>query len=388
MWRDQVELRKHILEFDIDKVSLLRETPDLVPDWHQGTKYYLSIHPFIDDPAIPIEAPKSTKDGEYAVTKEIAAREPPVKGKHLKHIPFDEKVILHTEYPMPNCQILLWGTCGNIAHKETVLLGKCVISLFDYRMQRKVLPWIFKDFTVDAPAAEMYLKYEVKTTPAPVQLLHLTDVMTNKVTLHWTKPLNDHGAPIQGYKIEIMVNHPTTGPEWHTLCPCTKTTYTAYIVDNLTGNTEYLINVKAVNMVGDGDPCEFQILTAPVEPNAPDKPWIQEARDGCLCVAWHASSQDGGTPITAYKVQMSKLVGATKMSALMKVFNTIGEDAAYVDIGSVGAVMDEMQDQPSVYTVWAGPLDAGSCEYRFRVYAVNGAGVSKPSELTEPHYTA
>lgn len=380
-----MECRKHILEFELEEVRLQRETPDLVPDWHESTTYYMSFHHFADDAGVPLEAPKYTKEGEHLVSLSVAAVEPAVKSAHLKHIPFKEKLIMHTEFPIPNCQILLWGRKGNIAAEDIVLLGRTVISLFDYTLQRKMVPWHVMDFTVEEPVAEMFMKYEVKTTPAPVQLLHLTEVKKDQVTLHWTPPLNDHGSPIQGYKIDILLRD-QTGAQWHTLCQCTKTLYTSYVVENLTGNTEYLINVMAVNGVGEGDPCEFQIQTAPVEPSPPTKPWIQEARDGCLCVAWHASANNGGTPITSYKIQMMKLLGGTQ-NKFLSMFGPTQKDAAWADIGSVGAVMDVMQDQPSVYTVWAGPLDSGSCEYRFRVYSMNNAGVSVASELSDSHYT-
>lgn len=387
MWKEQVEVRKHILEFELEEVRLHRETPDLVPDWHQTTTYFVSFHPFAGEPIIPIQAPKQTMEGECLVSLSVASVDASVKTAGLKHIPFKERLILRTDNPIPSCQILLWGRKGNIAAEEIVLLGKTIISLFDYTLQRKVVPWVVMDFSIgDVPAAEMFMKYEVKTTPAAVQLLHLTDVRRDQVTLHWTPPLNDHGSPTLGYKIDILLTHPQTGAQWHTLCQCTKTLYTSYVVENLTGNTEYLINVMAVNAVGEGDPFEFQIQTAPVEPSPPSKPWIQEARDGCLCVAWHASSNDGGTPITSYKVQMMKLIGASQ-NPILAMFGPSEKDAAWAEIGSVGAVMDELKDQPSVYTVWAGPLDAGKCEYRFRVYAMNSAGVSGPSELTEPHYT-
>jgi len=382
-----VEWRKHIIEFELDEVRLHQDSPELIAEWHQTTTYFISFHPFAEDPDIPMEAPKRTKDGEYLVSQNKACKEPTVKETgHLKHIPFKEKLILNTDQPIPSCQILLWGRKGNIAHEEIVLLGNTVVSLFDYTLQRKMIPWNVMDITVNMPVADLFMKYEVKTTPAAVQLLHLTDVHRDKVTLHWTPPLNDHGSPVQGYKIDILLTQPQTGAQWHELCPCTKTLYPEYIVSNLTGNTEYLINVMAVNSVGAGDPYEFQIQTAPIEPSPPSKPWIQEARDGCLCVAWHASTNDGGTPITTYKIQMMKLIGATQ-NKLLSLFGPSEKDAAWADIGSVGAVMDELKDQPSVYTVWAGPLDDGKCEYRFRVYAMNNAGVSTPSELTDPHYT-
>lgn len=386
MWREQVEQRKHILEFDLEEVRLHRESPDLVPGWHQSTTYKVLLLPFSDDDSLPFVVPKYTQQGEFLVSKSVAAREPTAKNHGMKHIPFKEKLVLHTDYPIPNCQAVLWGSVGNVAHEEVVLLGKTVISLFDYSMQRKLIPWHVIDANEDVTVADMFMKYEVKTTPAAVQLLHLTDVKRDRVALHWSAPLNDHGSPVQGYRIDILKPQTQTGAQWHTLCECTPPRVNFYVIPDLEGNTEYQVNVMAVNSVGAGDPCEFQIQTAPIEPTAPAKPWIQEARDGCLCVAWHASTSDGGSAITTYKVQMRKLKGVSG-PGFLSMFGPSDKDAAWADIGSVGAVMDELKDQPSVYAVWAGPLDDGRCEYRFRVFSMNSAGVSDASELTDAHYT-
>merc|ERR1712129_460421 len=46
MWREQVEQRKHIIEFDLEEVRLHREFPDLVPGWHQSTTYKVLLLPF------------------------------------------------------------------------------------------------------------------------------------------------------------------------------------------------------------------------------------------------------------------------------------------------------------------------------------------------------
>jgi len=142
------------------------------------------------------------------------------------------------------------------------------------------------------------------------------------------------------------------------------------------------MDIKAVNKVGVGDSCEFQITTAPVEPDAPTKPWIQEARDGCLNVAWGPSPSDGGLPITAYKVKMRKILGASKWNP----FGPGESKATWAEMGTVGASMSE-EDEPSAYNAWVGPLEGASCEYRFQIVALSQAGMSQGSELSEAYYT-
>lgn len=387
-----------MLEFDLEEVRIHYSPPDLEPEWHQSTSYYMSFHPFLEDPRdppMPLDAPRRSQEGDYAVSKMVVAKKPTRDTGHPMHVQFKEKLVIRKDHLDPNCLVLLWGRKGNIVGEEFVLVGQSILSLFDYTFQRKLIAFKILDTTVEQPVADMLLKYDVKTTPGPVQLPHVEDRKQEEVSLKWTPPLNDHGSPLQGYRIDILMtatNDPSQAANWLTLCECTGTLKPAFNVCKLRGNSQYMVNIRAVNGVGAGDPCEFQITTAPTEPSAPPKPWIQEARDGCLCVAWHASKDTGGQDITAYKVQMRKLVGKTKplidISGLNALFETPDDNsAAFVQIGSVGAVMDELRDQPSVYTVWAGPLDDGKCEYCFRVCAVNHVGNSVWSPLTDPHYT-
>ena len=102
-------------------------------------------------------------------------------------------------------------------------------------------------------------RYHVCTTPAAVTDLAMADVKQTEVTVKWSPPKprvvqhpflffldfglrihgfgslsvqvcsvllvsgNDHGAPVVGYKISILLDpQPNELPEWYTLCECTK----------------------------------------------------------------------------------------------------------------------------------------------------------------------
>merc|ERR1712151_589125 len=123
-----------------------------------------------------------------------------------------------------------------------------------------------------------------------------------------------------------------------TLCAQTKTTNPVYVVTNLEGNNSYMMDIRAVNKVGPGDPCEFQITTAAVAPDPPPKPFVP---------------------------------GESK--------------ATWVDMGTVGAAANE-RSEPATYDAWVGPLEE-SCEYRFQIVAMSNAGTSKVSELSDAYYT-
>merc|ERR1712232_108523 len=162
-----------------------------------------------------------------------------------------------------------------------------------------------------------------------------------------------------------------------------KTTNPAYVVTNPTGNTSYMMDVRAINKVGAGDPKEFQITTGPVVPDPPPQPVVAEARDGCLNVVWQASPSDGGSPITAYKVRMRKILGASRWNP----FGPREGSASWQDMGTVGAAMHHPgAHADSNYDAWVGPLEEQTCEYKFQIIAMNHVGLSQGSELSEAYY--
>merc|ERR1719265_899779 len=190
----------------------------------------------------------------------------------------------------------------------------------------------------------MVLVLRVSSAPGPVQRLKLSDAKQDEVTLVWDPPANDHGSPVIGYRIRVLrklEERDQKDPDgwWKTLCPCTESLYPCYVIGNLLGNTVYTFDVTAINACGVGDEHHVEVLTMPIEPGPPTKPFIAEARDGCLCVAWRPPEDDGGAEITAYKVMMRKIMGASKWN----IFGPSESEAIWVDMGTVGAIMDEQE---------------------------------------------
>lgn len=66
----------------------------------------------------------------------------------------------------------------------------------------------------------------------------------------------------------------------------------------------YLLDIRAVNRVGAGDACEFQITTAPCEPDPPSKPWV---RWGALLGACSGDAQQVVSPRTVQAPRGSAL---------------------------------------------------------------------------------
>jgi len=403
----EIEERAHIIEVELDELELHPDAPDLQPGFFESIRYFVSLHPRSEEPdhiPLPRDAPAQSVDNHYLVSEIQRAEIPGVqvgglfaKGQDSDSeddrprkatsmnpvVVFKEKLQLAMDKLDHYLVAYAWATKSTLlGAQSTTLVGRALGPLQDFKLQRRSTTWGMFDVLENHRVAEMRLKYSVCTTPGPVQKPTSSDVKQTEVTVKWSPAENDHGAPVIGYKVSILLDPKRDeGPQWYTLCECTKTMNPVYVLANLTGNTAYLVDIRAVNKVGPGDPCEFQIITAPVEPAPPTTPWIEEARDGCLNVAWHPPASDGGMQITAYRIKMRKIIGASKWNPFGP-----GESAAtWVEMGSVGAAMNEQVEQ-SMYNAWVGPLETTSCEYRFQVFAMNKMGESKASELSEPYY--
>eukprot|EP00931_Biecheleriopsis_adriatica_P056491 TRINITY_DN33475_c0_g1_i1.p1 TRINITY_DN33475_c0_g1~~TRINITY_DN33475_c0_g1_i1.p1 ORF type:complete len:984 (+),score=123.35 TRINITY_DN33475_c0_g1_i1:127-3078(+) len=410
-WHD-IEEREHLIEVDLEELEVHPAAPDLQPGFFESVKYYVSFHPRSEEPdhiPLPRDPPVQSVDGHYLVSSALSASMPgvqvggffankaedsdseeegkPTKQKKHQQYPvatFKEKLALRMDKLDHYLVAYVWASKSSyLSAQTTTLVGRALAPLQDYKLQRRATTWGIFDVIENHRVADMRLKYHACTTPGPVQKPTATDIKQTEVTARWSAPLNDHGAPVIGYKISILLDAKRNeGPQWYTLCERTKSLNPVYVVANLSGNTLYLLDVRAVNKVGVGDPCEFEITTAPVEPDPPSRPWIEEVRDGCLNVAWHPPESDGGMPIAAFRVRMRKIIGASKWNPFGP-----GESAAsWVEMGNVGAAMNEQTDT-TMYNAWVGPLETKSCEYRFQVLAVNKIGESRPSELSDPHYT-
>lgn len=412
------ERRPHMLEVELEELELFPEADHehLRPGWFESLKYFISLHPHSehhDDIPLPRDAPRATVEGEYLVSQTQLPKHPGVQvGASMKSgalasdksmvgegrrpinqhpvVTFREQMALTKEMLDTNMVAYVWGRKASITSESVTLIGRALAPLHEFEFQRRSTTWGVSDVVEGHQVAEMRLRYHVSTTPGPVQLPKLADSMRTEVTVKWEPPESDHGAPILGYKVAFLLENPrpgsNEGPSWFTLCECTKSTNPVYVVANLAGNTTYTLDIAAVNKVGPGDGCEFQVSTAPVEPDPPSKPWVDEARDGCLNIAWKPPASDGGLPILAYRIRMRKLVGGTTFNQ----WHGMGpgeKQATWVDMGSVGSRMCEEEEDPSVYNAWVGPLEATSCEYRFQIIALNKAGESKGSELSDAQYT-
>eukprot|EP00929_Paragymnodinium_shiwhaense_P014033 TRINITY_DN121903_c0_g1_i1.p1 TRINITY_DN121903_c0_g1~~TRINITY_DN121903_c0_g1_i1.p1 ORF type:complete len:1143 (-),score=143.98 TRINITY_DN121903_c0_g1_i1:117-3545(-) len=421
-FHEDVEERLHLLEIDLAMLELHPDAPDLAPRWFESLTFYVSFHPRPesdpDDIELPLDPPTHTAEGTQLVSKSLPARVPAVKTFRLfggddedeqktknPVVEYNEHLELKIPHLDRNLVAYLWAKKSSVTGSEVTLIGRSLAPLQDFSLQRRQCNWGVFDVMEGHRVAELRVKYSVYTTPGPVSkpsfVLRRREDFTFEdeetveqmqkegaphpflYTIRWSPPQNDHGSPVVAYCISILLKQQgSQEPRWVTLCPRTTSTLCEFVVNSLNGNTLYKLDVQAINKVGVGDSCEFTGQTAPVEPAPPGRPYLNEARDGCLNIAWRASPSDGGAPITAYKLRMRKIIGASKWN-----YFGPGESAAkWVDMGTVGAAQ-QTPTNPHAYDAWVGPLEHQTCEYRFQVVALNSIGSSEGSELSEPHYT-
>src|SRR3989454_783976 len=188
--------------------------------------------------------------------------------------------------------------------------------------------------------------------PNPPTGLATPYVSSSQISISWSAPLSDGGSPITGYKIERSTDGGTT---WNIIAPNVAPTPSWYSNYNLLPSTPYTFRVSAINSVGTGSPSStVSATTSPATvPNPPTglaTPYVSSSQ---ISISWFAPSNNGGAPITGYKIESSTDGGTT--------WNIIAPNVA---------------PSPSWYSNYNL---LGSTTYTFRVSAINSVGTSSPS---------
>ncbi len=176
------------------------------------------------------------------------------------------------------------------------------------------------------------------------------------ISLFWTAPSDDGDATITGYQIELSTD---TGSNWSDLVQNTGTTSTTYTHTGLLPGTTYHYRISAINSVGTGNPSNVENATtdAASVPDAPTGLTATASGETEINLSWTAPSDDGGTAITGYHIEMSADAGSNWSDL---VANTESSATTYTHTG----------------------LSEGATRY-YRVYAVNSVG-----ESTDPSNVA
>ena len=188
----------------------------------------------------------------------------------------------------------------------------------------------------------------------PTGLTATADGQT-EIDLSWTKPSDDGGADITGYKIEVSTN----GSSYSDLVANTSSANTSYSNTGLSAGSTRYYRVSAINSAGTGAASGVANATtnSPPAATAPGAPTgLTATTDGQtrIDLSWNAPSNTGGATITGYKIEVS--TNGTSWSNL--VANTRSTSTSYSHTG----------------------LTAGNTRY-YRVSAINSAGTGAASNV-------
>jgi hypothetical protein len=161
------------------------------------------------------------------------------------------------------------------------------------------------------------------------------------VVVSWTEPANG-GALITGYEVEVVDGNGLQVGDLRS------TTDTTFDVTGLTNGQEYFFRVHAINEEGPGGWSPAVLGVPSARPGAPTLEGL-DARNRSVNVRWTPPADNGGSPITLYRVQV--LTG----------------DGQQV-------VKTRRVDAPARHLLVEGLVNGRS--YRFQVRAVNAAGAS------------
>ncbi len=148
------------------------------------------------------------------------------------------------------------------------------------------------------------------TAPAAPTGLTATAMGPTKIKLTWTAPTDNGGAAITGYRIESRLRSETS---FSTLVTDTKTTKTDTTHTGLAPSTQRFYRVRAINSVGAGaaSSSATAITAAATRPSAPRNLTATASGRTTIILNWTAPADDGGSPITYYRVGVSTDQGSS-----------------------------------------------------------------------------
>jgi titin len=221
----------------------------------------------------------------------------------------------------------------------------------------------------------------------------------------WDAPSNDGGDPITGYQVQVRRgNEPPT----HFL-----TNESPYSIRGLVNGTTYSVTVSAINSVGESIVSESTEVTPAT---APDPPFAVTAlrRGQGADVSWTAPTNDGGDPITGYRVRIwsesaalaefetssesiviSGLSNGTEYRVVVTSVNTVGESVASesalvtpANVPDPPLDLTALRKDQGADVSWTAPSnDGGDAITGYRIQVQNGDEPPKRFIATESPYS-
>ncbi|CAH1969101.1 unnamed protein product [Acanthoscelides obtectus] len=196
------------------------------------------------------------------------------------------------------------------------------------------------------------------TVPDAPGAPRVTDWDSSTIYLSWDRPNNDGGSRIQGYKLEYRdVAHDT---HWVSASDyLIKDTH--FDLFNMMTGHEYEFRVRAKNAAGFSKPSasssKFKLKGKFNVPSAPQNPKVVNVGKGYVDLTWQPPTNDGGSRITGYIIEKREI--GSPLWTKCNDYNVTDTNFTVLNL-------------------------VDRSEYEFRIYAINSAGKSEPSNCTAP----
>ncbi|XP_070535071.1 twitchin-like [Ptychodera flava] len=208
----------------------------------------------------------------------------------------------------------------------------------------------------DVGADTAPVNVKVLQVPDPPRNLEVGDVTKSTITITWKAPEYNGGTPIRGY----VIDRKEDGTDrWFTVASSVKEP--VFTAQGLHEGKSYWFRVSAENDVGASEPITSRnpiLAKNPFDvPDRPGVPTVTSVGGDFVSLSWDKPVSDGGNRIKGYHVDKS-------------------------DAGSDRWV--RVTRNPVPQTMFNIPHLIEDREYEFRIFAVNDAGESEPSQASKP----
>uniref|UniRef100_A0A8C1WBT6 Titin n=1 Tax=Cyprinus carpio TaxID=7962 RepID=A0A8C1WBT6_CYPCA len=156
---------------------------------------------------------------------------------------------------------------------------------------------------IEAPSVIMKDPF---SQPGSPQIIEVTNIAKDSMTICWSAPDTDGGSEILGYIIE---KRDRSGIRW-TRCNRQKVTDVCFRVHGLIEDHEYEFRVSAENAAGIGEPSlptsYYKACDPKYKPGPPMHAHVVDTTKTSVTVAWGKPLNDGGCAIQGYIVEICK----------------------------------------------------------------------------------
>uniref|UniRef100_A0A8C4QF40 Fibronectin type-III domain-containing protein n=1 Tax=Eptatretus burgeri TaxID=7764 RepID=A0A8C4QF40_EPTBU len=192
--------------------------------------------------------------------------------------------------------------------------------------------------------------------PGPISgHINVSSMTVESCVLSWNEPEDDGGSPITNYIVE---KRESGSSFWQLVNSSVKRTQIK--VTHLAKYMEYTFRVTAENRFGCSRAVESNAVIAEhpfLPPSAPTHPEVYFVSATAMAIRWEEPYHDGGSKVTGYWIEKKE-----RNSILWVKENNL----------------------PCLECNYKVTSLVEGLEYQFRIYAMNAAGMSKPSEASKP----